>query len=280
MTRGWANCWCEKLNQPKNRTAECWVTKKSSMRCTLTMFGLIPRPNIWIISKCSRHSNYEMWRNTIIFDNSNKSKILFLLCSKKTTALIHSKRDEISNDLIGSWTVHVGDMDQCLHLWRITGGFEKIDTAHRVLENDTVNQMHPMNIKPVHRFCLAHINFNPILDYVHLRIINCSRRSVEICCVLVICNTCYNSATGRRSRCGIHRTSTRCGRIAWNPAQWSNGETTGPEASTIVKPMMCHSLDFSRKSDDCITFITFGVGFSLFQINRRAFYKLVRSAIW
>lgn len=60
--------------------------------------------------------------------------------SKKTTALIHSKRDDISNDLIGSWTVHVGDMDQCLHLWKFTGGFEKIDAAHRILEQDKVNQ--------------------------------------------------------------------------------------------------------------------------------------------
>lgn len=58
--------------------------------------------------------------------------------SKKTAALIHSKRDEISSDLIGSFTVHVGDMDQCLHLWKYTGGFEKIDKAHRVLENDKV----------------------------------------------------------------------------------------------------------------------------------------------
>ena len=60
--------------------------------------------------------------------------------SKKTTALIHSKRDDISSDLIGSWTVHVGDMDQCLHLWKYTGGFEKIDAAHRILEQDKVKQ--------------------------------------------------------------------------------------------------------------------------------------------
>lgn len=60
-------------------------------------------------------------------------------CSKKTAALIHSKKDEISSELIGSFTVHVGDMDQVLHLWRYTGGFEKIDTASRVLENDNVS---------------------------------------------------------------------------------------------------------------------------------------------
>lgn len=64
------------------------------------------------------------------------SKAQYLKNYKKTTELIHSKKDQISSDLIGSWTVHVGDMDQCLHLWRYTGGFEKIDAAHRVLEND------------------------------------------------------------------------------------------------------------------------------------------------
>lgn len=42
--------------------------------------------------------------------------------------------------MIGSWEVHVGDMDQVLHLWRITGGFEKIDTAARVLDNDKVEK--------------------------------------------------------------------------------------------------------------------------------------------
>lgn len=56
--------------------------------------------------------------------------------------MIHSKKDEVSSDLIGSWTVHVGDMDQCLHLWKYTGGFEKIDTAHRVFENDKVRAGH------------------------------------------------------------------------------------------------------------------------------------------
>lgn len=42
--------------------------------------------------------------------------------------------------MIGSFEVHVGDMDQVLHLWRITGGFEKIDTAARVLGNDKVKK--------------------------------------------------------------------------------------------------------------------------------------------
>lgn len=53
--------------------------------------------------------------------------------------MIHSKKDDISADLIGSWTVDVGDMDQVLHLWRYTGGFEKIDAAHRILPADQVS---------------------------------------------------------------------------------------------------------------------------------------------
>lgn len=63
---------------------------------------------------------------------------VFFFYSKKSTELIHSKRDEISADLIGSWTVQVGDMDQCVHLWRHTGGFEKIDAAQNLFENDNV----------------------------------------------------------------------------------------------------------------------------------------------
>lgn len=62
----------------------------------------------------------------------------FRISSKKTAELIHSKKSEVASDLIGSFEVHVGDMDQVLHLWRITGGFEKIDTAARVLGNDKV----------------------------------------------------------------------------------------------------------------------------------------------
>lgn len=71
---------------------------------------------------------------------------LLQIFSEKTAALIHSKKSEIASDLIGSWEVHVGDMDQVLHLWRITGGFEKIDTAGRVLENDKVKNRFAKNI--------------------------------------------------------------------------------------------------------------------------------------
>lgn len=48
---------------------------------------------------------------------------------QKTVQLIEAKKEEISCDLVASWTVQVGDMDQVLHLWRYTGGFEAIDQA-------------------------------------------------------------------------------------------------------------------------------------------------------
>lgn len=41
-------------------------------------------------------------------------------------------------ELVGSWTVLVGDMDQALHLWRYTGGFAKVDLANDVLPKDNV----------------------------------------------------------------------------------------------------------------------------------------------
>jgi NIPSNAP len=55
---------------------------------------------------------------------------------KKTLQLINDRKDSLRCELIGSWTVQVGDMDQCLHLWRYTGGFEKIDLAKQELWTD------------------------------------------------------------------------------------------------------------------------------------------------
>jgi len=60
----------------------------------------------------------------------------YLTNYKKTVQLIESKKDSLACDLIASWTVQVGDMDQALHLWRYTGGFEKIDKAHNELSQD------------------------------------------------------------------------------------------------------------------------------------------------
>lgn len=49
--------------------------------------------------------------------------------------MIQSKK-EIACELVGSWQVQVGDVDQCLHLWRYTGGFEKVDIAYKGLYRD------------------------------------------------------------------------------------------------------------------------------------------------
>ncbi|KAK0183168.1 hypothetical protein PV327_001235 [Microctonus hyperodae] len=54
--------------------------------------------------------------------------------------LIHSKKNELNCDLVGSWTVEVGDLDQAIHLWQFTGGFERIDRTQIVLSNDQAYQ--------------------------------------------------------------------------------------------------------------------------------------------
>lgn len=58
--------------------------------------------------------------------------------SKKTVQLIESKKD-LACELVASWSVQVGDLDQCIHLWRYTGGFEKVDLAERELKKDAVS---------------------------------------------------------------------------------------------------------------------------------------------
>lgn len=43
----------------------------------------------------------------------------------------------LSCELVGSWTVQVGDVDQALHLWKYKGGFASIDKTKQVLRNST-----------------------------------------------------------------------------------------------------------------------------------------------
>ncbi|XP_034939863.1 protein NipSnap [Chelonus insularis] len=50
--------------------------------------------------------------------------------------LIHSKKNELQCELVGSWTVEVGDLDQALHLWQYNGSFERVDKAQLVLSKD------------------------------------------------------------------------------------------------------------------------------------------------
>lgn len=52
---------------------------------------------------------------------------------KNCTELIGAKKELENVQLVGSWTVSVGDQDQALHLWQYNGGFEMIDTFKDVL---------------------------------------------------------------------------------------------------------------------------------------------------
>ncbi|KAJ0173072.1 hypothetical protein K1T71_011248 [Dendrolimus kikuchii] len=55
---------------------------------------------------------------------------------KTSVDLIHSHKADLGCELVGSWTVSVGDMDQALHLFRYVGGFEKIDKAKTLFKED------------------------------------------------------------------------------------------------------------------------------------------------
>ncbi|KAL6428257.1 hypothetical protein ACFW04_008520 [Cataglyphis niger] len=60
----------------------------------------------------------------------------YLANYEENVNLIHSKKSELNCELVGSWTVEVGDLDQALHLWQYTGGYERIDHAQAVLCQD------------------------------------------------------------------------------------------------------------------------------------------------
>jgi len=61
---------------------------------------------------------------------------------KQTVAFIHSKKDEYNCELVASWNVSVGDLDQCLHLYKYTGGFERIDNfIDNIWKNEEYRQL-------------------------------------------------------------------------------------------------------------------------------------------
>ncbi|KAG0720171.1 Protein NipSnap [Chionoecetes opilio] len=45
--------------------------------------------------------------------------------------------NSLNMELQGSWTVTVGDQDQCVHLWKYAGGYHAIDSANHLISNDT-----------------------------------------------------------------------------------------------------------------------------------------------
>lgn len=65
----------------------------------------------------------------------------YLANYEENVNLIHSKKSNLKCELVGSWTVEVGDLDQALHLWQYTGGYESIDHAQAVLSKDEAYQL-------------------------------------------------------------------------------------------------------------------------------------------
>jgi len=47
-----------------------------------------------------------------------------------------NEHKEIRGELCGSWSVGVGDQDQCVHLWKFDGGFQSIDEGKKVIDGD------------------------------------------------------------------------------------------------------------------------------------------------
>ncbi|XP_011137825.1 protein NipSnap [Harpegnathos saltator] len=64
----------------------------------------------------------------------------YLTNYEENVNLIHSKKLDLNCELVGSWTVEVGDLDQALHLWQYTGGYESVDHAQAVLSTDEAYQ--------------------------------------------------------------------------------------------------------------------------------------------
>lgn len=45
----------------------------------------------------------------------------------------------INAELVGSWSVIVGDQDQAFHVWRYIGGYAEIDKARLTLAKNNVS---------------------------------------------------------------------------------------------------------------------------------------------
>lgn len=45
-------------------------------------------------------------------------------------------------ELIGSWSVHIGDLDQYVHLWKHRGGYAAIDKTNNILQNNQVRYLY------------------------------------------------------------------------------------------------------------------------------------------
>lgn len=58
--------------------------------------------------------------------------------SEEIVNIINTKKFELKLELVGSWTVLAGDIDQALHLWRYSGGYDSVDRTQAELCKDKV----------------------------------------------------------------------------------------------------------------------------------------------
>lgn len=58
--------------------------------------------------------------------------------SEEIVNIINSKKSELKLELVGSWTVLAGDIDQALHLWRYSGGYDSVDRTQIELSKEEV----------------------------------------------------------------------------------------------------------------------------------------------
>lgn len=106
-------------------SSEGWFSKLSVRRIEPTK-----EPHSRMLS--DKEVIYELQTHNIRPDSTNK----YLKNYSESVNLIHSKQSDLNCELVGSWTVHVGDLDQALHLWRYTGGFASIDKSLNLLRKD------------------------------------------------------------------------------------------------------------------------------------------------
>ncbi|XP_018903431.1 protein NipSnap [Bemisia tabaci] len=80
---------------------------------------------------------YELHTHNIRPDQGDK----YIANYEETVKLIESRQPKSNLDLVGSWTVTVGDLDQALHLWRYKGGFASVDKVKQSLNEDKKYQL-------------------------------------------------------------------------------------------------------------------------------------------
>lgn len=64
---------------------------------------------------------------------------LFFFNLSEQVVRLCQKIPNLKYELIGSWSVRVGDLDQYIHLWKHQGGYAAIDKTNNVLLQNQVS---------------------------------------------------------------------------------------------------------------------------------------------